>query len=52
MGLGSALLLLVSGSTLDSHEIRLLFATPRCGRSHGVPHRHDVVPVNVLRGER
>lgn len=52
MGIGSALLLPVSGSALGSHEVRLLLATTRCVRSHGIPHRHDVVPVDMLRGER
>lgn len=51
MGPGSAFLLLVSGTALNSLEIRLLLAATRRSRSHGVEDWHDVVPVDVLRGE-
>lgn len=52
MGPGSSFLLLVSGAALHSHEVRLLLAATRRFRGHGLTDRHDVVPIDVLCGER
>lgn len=52
MGLGSTFLLLVTDAAVNSHEVGLLFTAPRRGCSHGIEDRHDVVPVDVLCGER
>jgi len=52
MGLGSTFLLPVAVTAVNSHEVGLLLTATRCGRSHGIKNWHDVVPVDVLFGER